>query len=303
MSHRQRRQHNITGTRRGRNRGALNSDANGGSESHGPGRRLVRRASVWRRVRRRPRVASVWPCGSSRKGGTGIGEPASEWLERAVVQIVTGYTEPGHRVLLIAPPPPRTERPPRWTTTSRRDRLDPYLELLDTNWTIARLGRGVQTTLAAHPDDHPDPVGVSAHVEPSSEDSAAASRPKHNDLVDHQASAGSFDLIVTAADPRDHSWIASRDWPTLLRGPGILAVIAHSHNDGGQLHDPLAHIVLTVRNRGLEWIDHVVLLDRHPDEEGSAPRASDEPWQPTRHLRVHHDLLIFQRRSSIAAQR
>lgn len=109
------------------------------------GRRAGRAAFLPQGLRR-PRPTTVWRCAPA--DGRAL---ASEWLERAVVKIVTVYSQPGQRVLLIAPPPPRPSEPPRWTTT-RGWRHDPYASLEDTNWTISRLGRSVQTTLAAHPD-------------------------------------------------------------------------------------------------------------------------------------------------------
>ncbi|GAA5121342.1 hypothetical protein GCM10025762_41730 [Haloechinothrix salitolerans] len=244
-------------------------------------------------------MASVWPCGSRDCQATAEAAQAGpEWLERAVLRLVTSYTEPGHRVLLIAPPPPRTRRPPRWTTSDRRDRPDPYLDVLDTNWAISRLGRSAQTTLAAHPTGpHGSPGDPRVGQRPR-DVQPHRGRPPDPALSlthDDQAVTGSFDLIVTVANPHDHAWLAARDWSALLRGSGILAIITHSDIDRGELRDPSAHIVLTIRNRGLVWVDHIVLLDRDPDR-GIPPRPPDVEWRATRHIRSHHDLLIFERR-------
>ncbi len=222
MSRRQRRRHTRANARpRAEASRPGDGDADrsrDGGWRRAPARRAPHGLSVWRRRRRHPRVASVWPCGGHDGTVTSTADvqAAPEWLERAAVRIVTSYTEPGQRVLLIAPPPPRTRRLPRWTTNDRQDRPDPYLDLLDTNWAISRLGRSAQTTLAAHPTDHSEPRGDAtfgewphAHLDRGQSPDPALSLER--------AAAWTFDLIVTVAAPHDHAWLAARGWPALLR--------------------------------------------------------------------------------------
>lgn len=262
-------------------------------------RRIIRRAP--RKVR--PTV-SVWPC-LPPQGET---DTADDWLERAVVKIVTTYTQPGQRVLIVSPPPPETT-PPRWTTTARRWPPDPYQDLPETNWVIARLGRSAQTTLATHP--HGDPSGPRRTVAAPRVRDARAGRRAVDEAPrpgghDHTISGGDpagpatgrgvgcFDLIVTAADPRDHTWFTRRDWRALLRPGGTLTVITHSDTSDGSLVDPHTSIEATLSDNQMVVLDHIVLAHHRPAEARDvlAARPGRVGWKPLRHPRGHHDLLV-----------
>lgn len=109
-------------------------------------RRIAHRSVVTRQ--KRGRFASVWPCAQETSGmGTGV---LAGWLHNAVIKIVTTYSMPGHRVLLLAPNP-----------SSRR--AGPYAGLFEAAWPVARLGRGIHTGLAApdtNLDDHVRPIDL-----------------------------------------------------------------------------------------------------------------------------------------------
>jgi len=235
------------------------------------------------------------------------------WLERAVVKIVGAYTEPGQRILLITPPPPRVGPPPRWTTIARYWPPGVYDTLCETNWTVTRLGRSVQTTLSAHPDDQPTdnrpsrpPRPSSAHTDSPRRLRVAPDRPEATNSAPTVAGSGQvterapghvsgFDLILTAADPRDHSWLTTREWTRLLRPCGTLAVITHGERHDGRLIDPLASVIATVSDRGLRLLDHVILLVSPPTYPADlvATRSGRADWKPVRHEPGHHDLLTF----------
>lgn len=270
-----------------------------------------RRRTLQRRKLRIARPTTVWPCAPR-----GQREPTGDaWLERAVVKIVTTYTEPGQRVLLISPPPPRPGPPPRWTTTARRWPPDPYETLPETNWTVSRLGRSVQTTLTAHPDDHPAEQSAALDYRASTPDLTATSSPRPNSHHHDEPVRPSrverpgetcrrghargrvecFDLILTAAHPRDHAWFTTRDWRPYLRPHGALAVITHSERSDGRLADPLTDLVVAVRDSGLGLLDHIILLDSPPADHRDtlASQPDRAAWRPLRHQRIHHDLLAF----------
>lgn len=288
----------------GRIRG-IESSGNPRATGTDAGRRSLRRR-ITRGATRPP--TTVWPCAADHR------DPClGGWLERAVVKIVGTYTEPGQRVLLITPPTPRVGPPPRWTTTARHWPPCAYGTLCETNWTVTRLGRSVQTTLSAHPEDQPadhrsprPPGRASAHTGLTPRLRVAPDRREHTDLGPTATRTGQasrrapghverFDLILTAAHPRDHSWLTTRDWSRLLRPHGTLAVITHGERQGGQLVDPLAPVIATVSNSGLRLLDHVILLVSPPTEPADliATRPGRAAWKPTRHERGHHDLLTF----------
>jgi hypothetical protein len=113
------------------------------------------------RALRRPRPArpsTVWPCAQDDlHEGTGV---LANWLLTAVSKIVTTYTQPGQRVLLIAPSP-FIAPPASWPSTAirTRPRRGPYDGLLEAGWTVVRLGRGIQTqTAGARPDPLDSPT-------------------------------------------------------------------------------------------------------------------------------------------------
>src|SRR4051812_42179476 len=95
------------------------------------GRHLARgRSTSWPMVRRR---GTVWACAEDTiQAGTGR---LAGWLLNAVIKVVTTYSSPGDRVLLIEPAP-----------GVRRVRgLGPYAGLTEAVWSVVRLGRRVRT--------------------------------------------------------------------------------------------------------------------------------------------------------------
>src|SRR5438093_213698 len=103
--------------------------------------RRIRQRVHRRRERPAPlavRPTTVWPCGGDRRSdGSGL---LAEWLLRAVVKIVTLYTAPGARVLILEPPVA-----PAGATSRGKTGCESLAGLAEAAWTVARLGRSVQT--------------------------------------------------------------------------------------------------------------------------------------------------------------
>ncbi|WP_285500633.1 hypothetical protein [Actinokineospora sp. NBRC 105648] len=263
------------------------------------------RGSVGRHdARRATRPATVWQCGGDDPcDGTTL---LSGWLLKAIVKIVTGYSGPGDRVLLLAPPSTANE-PARRTRVGRgRGRYD---GLHEAAWAVSRLGRSVRTRTAYTPDaitdfhdDHgprspqsvsrprheTDPTHLPDRTRPGSDSSATSSSSV--------SCSDTFDVVITAAPPDHTDWTRHVDWTGLLAPRGIAAVITHSENSGHRLIDPTTRLVRTLSECGWAWLDHVILLEKllTPHHETSTPALA-------RSRRVHHDLLLFARPAGPAA--
>lgn len=274
-----------------------------------PQRRRARRPRTVRRSRT-VRPSTVWTCAQDELlGGTGL---LASWLLAAVVKIVTAYTQPGQRVLLLAPAPylgPSTLSSP--IGDRHRSRPGPYGGLHEASWTVVRLGRRVQTQTAIAPQD---PIG-----EPSGEalaksesglgpDSGGPTNTRVGappardrsgpDTTATVVSPDRYDLIITASGPRPGDWFRPADWADALNPTGILAVITHGDRVEGRLIDPAGSLVHAAQGAGLRYLDRIALL-RAPVRNGAlaavAP-AAQPAVPPARHARVHDDLLIFARK-------
>jgi hypothetical protein len=246
------------------------------------------------------------------------------WLLTAVVKIVTTYTEPGDRVLLL-PPPPFITPPAGWPTA--RDwtpsRPGPYDGLLEAAWTVVRLGRGIQTQA---PDARPDPVdddlgaamsesesGLGLVAGSPTSDTHAKLRP------DRPADSGTtatghghdrFDLIISAVDARTLDSRHLSAWADLLTSNGILAVITHGERVEGWITDPAGALVRGAHHAGLHYLDRIALLTA-PIHDGAlalgrpagstrSPIPPGRPAPPVRHIPVHDDLLVFTPQPAVA---
>ncbi|MEV6242488.1 hypothetical protein [Lentzea sp. NPDC051838] len=242
--------------------------------------------------------------------GTGL---IAHWLLTAVIKIVTTYSQPGQRVLLLdvlplATPPVSSSA----TGLPDRPRRNPYVGLLEAGWTVVRLGRSVQThTAVEHPDRQGNaPANTPARPESGSGlsiASPAGDRPAESVAGPDSDTTGRhpdlFDLIITAAKPSTLGWFHPTDWTGLLTSTGTLAVITHRDYSGGLLTDPAGGLVRTARHAGLRYTDRIALL-RVPVRRGAlataGPSTRDHsqteaasPTTPIRHTQVHDDLLVF----------
>ncbi len=274
-----------------------------------PQRRRVRRL----RTVRRPGTArpkTVWTCAQDEfLGGTGL---LASWLLTAVVKIVTAYTQPGQRVLLLAPasyPAPPTSS--SQAGDRHRSRPGPYAGLHEASWTVVRLGRRVQTqTAVASHDPIGEPHGdalVKSESGPrpdsGSPTNVGVGAPPGRDRTGPDTTAievgpDRYDLIIAASGPRSGDWFRPVDWADALTPTGMLAVITHGDRVQGRLIDPAGSLVRAAHRAGLRYLDRIALL-RAPVRDGvlavAAPVAQPAV-PPARHVSVHDDLLVFTRK-------
>jgi len=108
---------------------------------------------------------SVWACADD-EPAAGTGSLAG-WLLNAVVKVVTNYSTPGDRVLLLSPSP---------LVTGRRG--GQYCGLSEAVWPVVRLGRGVRTAaMCPYVRTQPDPVTASLIVAAAEPRALAVVRP------------------------------------------------------------------------------------------------------------------------------
>ncbi|MPZ79651.1 MAG: hypothetical protein GEV28_04330 [Actinophytocola sp.] len=252
-----------------------------------------------------PRPATLWPfAGAEPLPGTAR---LAGWLGRVIVTLVTGYTRPGDRVLLLAPP-----APPRGLTVGSAApggarEADPYAGLTEAVWTVIRLGRGADTATAAPtPDYRCDPADSTGRDETESGSRPRPSRlglrtptDRHRESESRPGRAAHrpddrFDLIITAVHPHTADWLAHTDWDTALTPTGTLATITRSDIRGDRLLDPLSAIVGAVRSQRRGWLDHIaVLTDPLPAGPAGSSLATTSVAEPPLPRAVHHDLLLF----------
>jgi hypothetical protein len=248
----------------------------------------------------------------------------ANWLLTAVIKIVTTYTQPGQRVLLLAPSP-FIAPPPSWPSavTGNRPRRGPYDGLLEAGWTVVRLGRGIQTqTAGARPPQSADDLasgGVESEsglgldpVGPDADDHSTppSDRPAGPDTTATEHSPDRFDLIITAAEPRTVDRLDPTDWAGLLTPTGVVAFVTHGDRPGSRFTDPAGPLVRSAHYAGLRYLDRIALL-RVPVRDGVLvagnaavrDRTQTSPRQSTsviRHAPVHDDLLVFTRQAALS---
>ncbi|GAA2778974.1 hypothetical protein GCM10010452_03160 [Crossiella cryophila] len=211
-----------------------------------------------------------------------------DWLVCTIVKIVTSYTRPGDRVLLLAAPRPAKPVASIGATRVQAPWAQPeYSGLLDARWAVFRLGRTAQTRTDAGStnhtgDDAPKVADTEPGPEPRTTQTTARSAGEHNsDQALHTAAdpgTGSFDLIITAVEPTVQHHPGLRRWASHLTGRGTVAVITHSHLDGSELHDPTGAVVRSAEQYGLRLLDHLAVLGTIttlPHTESNDPAVSD----------------------------
>ncbi len=267
------------------------------------------------------RPSTVWPCAQDDlHEGTGV---LANWLLTAVIKIVTTYTQPGQRVLLLAPSP-FIALPASWSSAAigNRPRRGPYDGLLEAAWTVVRLGRGIQTqTAGARPPQSADKLADGAaesesgprldSVGPDADGHSTlpSDRPAGPDATATGHSPDRFDLIITAVEPRTLDRLHPADWAGLLTPNGVVAVVTHSDRSGGRFTDAAGPLVRSAHYAGLRYLDRIALL-RVPVRDGvlaavhpaARDRAQTSPRRSTsvvRHAPVHDDLLVFTRQPAL----
>jgi hypothetical protein len=293
----------------------------------------VGRRRTPRFVLRRPRASrpsTVWPCAQDdQQDSPGL---IANWLLAAVVKIVTTYTQPGERVLLVAPATFADWSAAHPSTGVRsRTAPGPYTGFLDAGWTVIRLGRGIQTQTAGPPLDTIDSDAQPCAVDPVSEpalESESGPRPHSTgpDSDDHrQLSHGGrpnsdrtptapdpdrFKLVITAAEPHVLDRLHPTDWADVLTSTGVLAVITRSNYSEGRVADPAGSLVTAAHRVGLRYHDRITLL-RVPVYNGALAVGATRSYGPfrrphvpettaVRHTQVHDDLFVFTRQPATA---
>ncbi len=278
----------------------------------------IRSRTASLRSLRATRPTALWPFAEAEAlPGTAL---LAGWLARTIVTLVTTYTRPGDRVLLLSPPAPTPT--PSQAAGSASDR-NPYAGLTEAVWAVTRLGRSTDTATAAPrlytPGSSADSTtrrGAESVSGPrlSRPDRQPTSDPDRDRVPSGsgpgRSPRGRFDLIITAVEPRATDWLEHTDWAAESTPAGLVAIITHSDSYGDRLRDPLPVMMSALGNRGLRCIDRIVVLhapisDSLPGASRGATATIDEPVRrrtsaggtidapPLR--RVHHDLVLFGR--------
>lgn len=277
-----------------------------------------RRTAGVRPALRRPRPtppSTVWPCAQNPlQQGTGL---IVTWLLTAIIKIVTSYTRSGNHILLVTAPS-FVRRGPRLRPTPNRTETPPsaYRGLLEASWSVARLGRTVQTLTAADGTDTldggpdwwgPEPESAFGPLSTGRDADTQSVWPtdhRHRcDTVPPRPGSDRFDLIITAVEPLVLGRLDLTAWVGLLNPTGILAVITHGDRIAGRLNDPAGPLMYAEHVSGLRYLDRIALLRapvRHGGLATSPPAARDQhqataspPATPVWHERVHDDLFVF----------
>ncbi len=250
-----------------------------------------------------PTPATVWTA------GTAPIDLDATWPPAFVERVVTSFSTPGARVVLLEWPTPN---PAPSTLTAvgadgvidRAPGTDPDPELGDAAAVVERLDRSVRvehvpvdptvTGPASRPfwaDLVAGPVPSSV-VLPTAPEAAAEVSAKDSEA----GHADSADLIVTSVPPHyldDHSDHAA-DLVALyaarrMRVGGILVVLTHCDWTSGELADPTGAVVTAGQNADLLYLQHIVALhapvrdghfhlaDPHPDNLSDSDTGDGHP--------------------------
>ncbi|MET9225565.1 hypothetical protein [Lentzea sp. NPDC003310] len=260
------------------------------------------------------RPSTVWPCAQDDLGEvTGL---LASWLLTAVVKIVTTYSQPGQRVLLLEPAARFTSTGLRTVRGSQgQPRSGPYAGLHEAGWTVVRLGRGVQSqTVVPNPEQEGAHLGAesgrgltesvsSPTVDGLARPSAHTNRGPES--APRRVSSDRYDLVIAAAEPQALSWFLPAEWGHLLTPTGVLAVITRGDRASHRFADPADLLVRATHSAGLLYLDRIALL-RTPVRDGAlvvttpaghvrSRTSTSPPTTPVRHVQVHDDLLVFTR--------
>ncbi|AXK36428.1 hypothetical protein DVA86_31430 [Streptomyces armeniacus] len=260
------------------------------------------------------RRGSVWP--AAPEADHPEAETLPGWLLGAIVKIVALYTQPGQRVLLLAPPHGgargTTER--EFASCCAESGSGLLTGLTEAAQSAASLGRTLHVraahpagaTLGAGTDVPKGPQSVPRLAPTPAYPTPTPTDPPHPTGPTGAAGPGPdrFDAVITFVSPRATDWVATTAWSALLSPSGTLSFITHSDREQGRLIDPSGVLTDTAHRAGLSVLDRVVLLEVPirrsalatsdlPAAAGSPPAQADTAGPP--HTRIHHDLLLFTR--------
>lgn len=285
----------------------------------------ARTAAGWRDTRRAstptrpdtaspaPTPATVWPCGPSPI------DPDAPWPTPIMTKIVTSFSEPGDRVIVLPWPTvlPRLTHAPigadeltdRAPETDPGDQLATALTAIEDLDRTARVLRVQADSIARGPASPPfwaDLLGGPNNPHAPEPDSRPGDAPAAT-AARFDLAAGTAELIITSLRPEhnpdrasDHvALLAAR----LLRVGGILAVLTHSDWSRGELVDPTGPVVACAQNADLLYLQHIVALHtpihrgqfRREPHGAQAPTRDPAPVRglPAPHQRISSDVLVF----------
>ncbi len=255
------------------------------------------------------RPGSVWPVALEQSHPDADALPG--WLLGAIVKIVALYSDPGQRVLLLAPPTRHGESTADPELPSGSPESGPGLltGLTDAAQTAARLGRTLHMRTALPAKSRLSDPGLTHQSGFGLPPQPPAPTPTHTDFPTDSGSTAvgpdRYDVVITFVDPRDPDWVADTPWRDLLMPNGSVAFITHSDHQQGRLIDPSNLLTHTAHRAGLTALDHVVLLETPirrsgltapPPREATAlfPQRQADASE-ARHIRIHSDLYLFAR--------
>ena len=264
-----------------------------------------------------PIPATVWACGPDPIGLDAM------WPTSLVTKIVSSFTEPGGRVVLL--PWPTAGECPKLTAVGADGVIDhapssePDAELADALTTIEgldRTGRVVRVAAdptAAGPGARPFWAELVGDHDPTPATLAQPPRPGTDGATIDNAETGSAttDLIITSLCP-EHSGDRASDLVALLaarllRVGGILVVLTHCDWSGGDLIDPTGAVVASAQGADLLYLQHIAalhapvrdghfVLDLGDTAFADAARTRHRAvvrGLPSPHRRLHRDVLVF----------
>jgi hypothetical protein len=247
-----------------------------------------------------PIPATVWACGPVPI------DPDARWPTAILTKIVTSFSVPGDRVILLHGP-------------ARTGGLTDHSPAVEYDAELA-------TALAAINDLHRAPrmihLGLNAMASGSASQSLCAdqlstSDSAHSPRIDpvpgstpdaaairQDTATADADLIITSLHPQ-HSGSCIADYMTLLAARllpvgGLLAVLTHSDWSSGELLDPTGPLVAGAQHADLLYLQHVVALHTRI-RDGQPPSATTVTTTPSArgrgfvppHRRVSSDVLVF----------
>jgi len=222
-------------------------------------------------------------------------------LGAATRTLVTTYTDPGDRVLLIEPPVvARAVGSPRNPV-----RLD-WAAVVEA---VARLGRGASTRQTTPRGEPAVPLIRAADDVRATPDAATESEaglglddpdrtiPIAADWITAldsvRPAADRFDLIIAAVGAVHPGTDPITAWAHDLTPTGILAIVTHSDRTYGQLAAPGRDLQRAARLAGLTLTDRLILLHESPPPGLTITDANRTAIMSNGHRRIHSTVLVF----------